>query len=214
MQLTTTEFKKKLKNQSLGLGLIGMSNIGKSFRAKQLADEKKFNRLSVDEAIEKKLGLKGIEAVARWMGPPYDPHYFKTEEKYLATESAVMEAIQIPDKENFVLDMTGSVIYLNEKILEWLKNHFLIVHLDISAGMLDKMTDLFFSHPKPVIWKGMFQIKPKESPEVAFRRCYPEWLKFRLKKYRELADVSISGEYSRNENFTCEQFLEAIESAL
>ena len=46
MQLTTAEFKKKLKNQSLGLGLIGMSNIGKSFRAKQLADEKKFKRLS------------------------------------------------------------------------------------------------------------------------------------------------------------------------
>ena len=53
MRLTAVEFKKKIKNRSLGLGLVGMSNIGKSFRARQLADEMGFERTSVDEAIEK-----------------------------------------------------------------------------------------------------------------------------------------------------------------
>jgi len=213
MRLSQDQFDTALKRGSLRLALIGMSNIGKSFRARQLQDEKRFELFVVDREIEKRLGISGIEAVARWMGPPYAPAYARAEERYLALEAEVIGGI-CPKKGNLVVDSTGSIIYLPAPILEDLKKRFLIVHLAIDKSMIGPMTDRFFAHPKPCIWKGMFRKEPKESPEVALRRSYPEWLKFRHTKYKELADVSISGLYSMSPEITCAQFLKAIREAL
>ncbi|MBI2082304.1 MAG: hypothetical protein HYT76_01925 [Deltaproteobacteria bacterium] len=214
MQLTREEFKRRIEEKRLAIAFIGMSNIGKSYRARQLKEEKRFDLLSVDSEIEKILGLEGIEAVAHWMGFPHERRYPKAERDYLEAEAQVMGQLKPPRKKNFILDTTGSVIYLTPETLGLLKENFFVVHFAVDATMIQEMTEKFFAHPKPVIWGGMFQQKPKESLEVAFRRCYSDWLKFRLTKYHELADLSISGKISTDSKISIDQFLEAIQEKL
>jgi shikimate kinase len=214
MIISQREFGQRMKEKRLRVALIGMSNIGKSYRARQLRDEKGFQLLSVDEEIERILGLEGIEAVSHWMGFPHERRYPQAEKSYLAAEAQVMGEIKVPSGKNFVLDTTGSLIYLDPNLLSSFKKKFLVIHLAVDEAIIPEMTDRFFTHPKPVIWGGMFQQRPKEALEVTFRRCYPEWLKFRLTHYRELADISISGAISRSKEVTSDQFTEAIRSAL
>ncbi|MBI4196270.1 MAG: hypothetical protein HY539_00450 [Deltaproteobacteria bacterium] len=210
MKLTRLEFEQRIENGALPLLLIGMSNVGKSFRARQLRDEKGFGMVSIDEEIEKKLGLAGLEALASWMGFPHQGGYAPKEKVYLQTEQAMMQNLELPQGKNFVVDSTGSLIYLGNKILETLKGNYLIVHLEVVESMIPLMTDKFFTRPKPVVWGGMFERRPKEAVEVAYRRCYPEWLQFRLGKYKQLADVSVSGELSIDPKVTIDRFLEEI----
>ncbi|MBI2981061.1 MAG: hypothetical protein HYY44_01960 [Deltaproteobacteria bacterium] len=214
MKISAIEFEKRLKEKRLAIALIGMSNIGKSTRARQLHEENGFDLLSVDSEIGKGLGLSGTEAVAHWIGFPHEKRYAKAERDYLEAEGRIMREVKIPKKKNFVLDTTGSVIYLAPEILEALKENFLVVHLAIDQSMLQEMTEKFFTHPKPVIWGGMFDQRPKESIEVAYRRCYYSWLKFRLTKYHDLADLWISGRFSTDPKFSIEQFLKAVKEKL
>jgi len=214
MILTKDEFDKKLKGKNLRIAVIGMSNIGKSFRSKQLANEKEFELFSVDDKIEKKLGIDGLKKMAIWMGLPFEKRYASAEAKYLAAEAEVMKEAKPVKGKNCVLDTTGSVVYLPEKVLEKLKRDFFVLHLALVGSMVERMTERFFSRPKPVIWGGMFDKSPKESPEVALRRCYPKWLKFRHEKYKKLADLSISGEFSVSDSISCDEFLDAIRENL
>ncbi len=214
MLLTKRQFDMRIKRGSLPLALIGMSNIGKSFRAGQLEKEKGFQRVSIDDEIGERLGVTGVDGLAHWMGFPFEKRYAAAEAGYLRHEAEAMGGLKISKGKNLVVDTTGSVVYLPQEGLADFRERFLIVHLEVTESMIPEMTDRFFMHPKPVIWGGMFDRRPNESIEVALRRCYPGWLRFRLEKYKGLADLSIPGTTSLGPAVSVDGFIEAIRAQL
>jgi len=185
------------------LCLIGMSSVGKSFCAKNLAATKGYRHIDCDAMIEERLaaelgpqGLSGIEGVATWMGHPTDPQYTENSQRYLSLEREVMEEVlaTLPDDPNasFVIDTTGSVIYLGDAILDALRKKTRIVYLEASEKHVDQ---LFRSYscvrPKPVIWGDSYQPHPNETPDKTLARCYPDLLRERAVRYNALAHVVI-----------------------
>ena len=99
MQLTQEQFEDAIDKGQLAITMIGMSNIGKTYWAKQLA-QKGFDHIICDDFIEAKLGPelqelghKGIQDVSKWMGQPYDARFELNQEKYLRHEIEVMQEI-------------------------------------------------------------------------------------------------------------------------
>jgi len=146
----------------------------------------------VDDEIQKSLGFTTIEESSAWLGYPDSPTYPEREAEYLALEARYTK-VDFLDTEgkNLVFDKTGSVIYVGEYVLEWLREHCLVVHIDAGNDGLEKMVQKFFEHPKPVIWNGFYNRKEGESQQEALVRCYPALLKDRLAKYRVLAHINI-----------------------
>lgn len=209
-----SEWTRRLEAGGVRLALIGMSNIGKSHWTQLLAEAKGFAKISVDAEIARQLGLPDVDQVAAWMGQPYEERYREAEKKYLALEDAITGGISLPDQKNLVVDTTGSVVYLRKKTHQFLKKNFLILHLEVTPNLLTEMIERYFSQPKPVIWGAHYRPAAKESPEETLKRCYPLCLTYRLERYRELADVTISGEISLDPKLTVDQFLEAIRGKL
>lgn len=183
--------------------LIGMSNIGKSHWSKKLADQAGYTRLECDALVEaklepelKRLGYMGITDVARWMGQPYEPQYSETSQKYMACETAVMQEIvellrKAPTSCRYVVDTTGSVIYIDKKILEDLKALTRVIYFEASAAHVNEMFQRYIAKPKPVIWDHQYQPSPQESSEESLKRCYPQLLKSRAVQYSLLADITL-----------------------
>lgn len=191
-QLKKEEMDAHIAAGTFRLGLIGMSNAGKSYRSKKLRDEKKFLWYQVDEEIGKELGLPTIEDVAVWLGYPDGPHYAEHERKYLELEDKYTRNVSMrTNGSNFVFDTTGSVVHLREDALNLLRDNCLVVHLDIGEERLKEAVEKFFHKPKPVAWDGFFSQKEGESAGDALRRCYPKLLHERLARYRALAHVNI-----------------------
>lgn len=214
MRMTRSEFENHLKNNTLKIAFIGMSNIGKSFWSTSLAEEKGFEIYHVDDAIQEVLHLTDMREMAAWMGYPFQPQYEKNSKRYLEIEHKKTISANFSDEGNFVLDTTGSVIYLDTSVQEFLKKNFLVICFDVSTQMLKRMQELYFIEPKSIIWGEHYLPFPEEEPIDALRRCYPWLLKHRMKKYRELADVIIPGELSRMEGLELERFLEIIALSL
>ena len=174
------------------LGFIGMSNAGKSYRSRKLSEEKGFLWYQVDEEIQKAFGFSDRGQISGWLGLPAAPEYPEREKKYLELENeCTRHASMRTDGKNFVFDTTGSVPHLEPETLDILRQNCLLVHLDVGEGKLERMMEKFFEKPKPVAWCGHFFVRPNESQDEALRRCYPELLKTRLAKYRELAHLTI-----------------------
>ena len=123
--------------------LIGMSNAGKSYWSEKLEKEKGYKRICCDDLIEERLkpilkkgGYSGIKDVSKWMGQPYDEQYKKNSSQYLDCEISVMkdavkllETIQ-NDNKNIVIDTTGSVIYVNRKVLSKLAQISKVIYIE------------------------------------------------------------------------------------
>lgn len=162
--------------------LVGMSGAGKTHWSKEL-EKKSFKRFGCDDLLEKKLNgnFSGIKSVAEWMGRPSDKNYRKRCREYLACEQKALEDILTEIAkctENVVIDTTGSVIYLDKKILKKLKALTKIVYLEIPPAYYQKMEQKYFADPKPVIW-GNF-------------KTYHDLLIFRARRYQKLADTVIN----------------------
>lgn len=194
-QLKPEEFDAHIAQGTFRLGFIGMSNAGKSYRSKKLRDEKGFLWYQVDEEIYKALRLADMAAISTWLGYPTSPQYPEHEKKYLELENEfTRHASMQTGGKNFVFDTTGSVPHLEPETLDVLRQNCLLVHLDVGEGKIEQMMEKFFQKPKPVAWCGHFFVRPGESEEQALRRCYPELLAGRLKKYRELAHITVPAE--------------------
>lgn len=192
MLLTRSQFNQKFKANQLRLAFVGMSNIGKSARSRGLAEEKRFEKASIDKKIAQKLGLKNEEDIANWLGMPYDEGFLAKQKEYLNLENKLTLNAKIPENKNFILDTTGSVIYLEPSVLAFLKKNFLIIHFKAPQAILAKMIEKFFSQPKPLVWGDKFSVcKKEETTEDALKKCYPKLLNFREKKYQQLADISL-----------------------
>lgn len=211
--LTSEEFDAHVENRTFRLSFVGMSNCGKSYRAKTLAHDSDFFWYQVDDDIQKELGLGGQEAVSAWIGYPTSLTYPERERRYIDLENKFtgQAAMQSPGK-NFVFDTTGSVIHLDSSVLDLLRENTLVVHLDVGDESLENLIEQFFRMPKPVAWSGYFTQKSGESEESALRRCYPTLLQERLKRYRALAHINIDA--SELHDASGEQTLAIIRSKL
>lgn len=214
MLITRTEFDERIKNKTLKLCFVGMSNIGKSHSTQLLKADYDFSAFDVDAAIIEKLSLAGMNDIAAWLGYPYEESYQARQTEYLGIEAEqTLPTSAITDK-NFILDTTGSVIYLSAEILDQLKKDYLIINFDAGAGMLDLMIEGYFNTPKPVVWGNSFNKQDTETDNEALRRCYPELLSHRVARYRELADITLPGEFTKFEGLTAERFLEILRLSL
>ncbi len=211
---------------SKSIALIGMSNNGKSYWSKRIAQEKGFTRICCDDEIERalepelqSLGYKGIADVARWMGLPFEEHSRLNQLHYLSIETHVMDEIfkhLARGATNLIIDTTGSVIHCGEAVRELLKRFTTVVLLDTPESAQQEMIDAFFANPKPVIWGEHFSFEatatgiPEESMD-AVRRCYPKLLEARNRLYREWAEVSIARGIARDPELTVDGFLDMVD---
>ncbi len=190
--LSHDEFDTHLKNGTCRLSFVGMSNGGKSYRARVLRDQCDFLLYSVDDEIIKELGFRDMDEISAWMGYPSSPGYAEREAQYLELEGKfTKQAAMKTHGRNLVFDTTGSVAQLDTKVLDALDEHTLIVHIDVGESALPRLMERFFKEPKPVAWGEFFTMQPGESEETALRRSYPTLLNERLKRYRSLAHVNI-----------------------
>ncbi|OGG70594.1 hypothetical protein A3F27_03085 [Candidatus Kaiserbacteria bacterium RIFCSPHIGHO2_12_FULL_53_13] len=193
--LTQAEYEAHIANKTFRLAFVGMSNVGKSYRSQVLRDECGFMWYHVDEEIQKSLGFKAMDEISRWIGYPNSQGYAEREKTYLASEDKHTKVDFLDTNgKNLVFDTTGSVIYLQNPTLAWLKENCLVVNLDIDERAIDTMTKKFFEKPKPIAWSGFFKPNEGETEKETLERCYPELLADRLKKYRALSHINIPAE--------------------
>lgn len=223
MNLSKTRFEQLFQKNQLTLSFIGMSNIGKTYWSEKFSGIG-FKHFNCDDLIEaklspvlKKLGYSGVADVSRWMGQPYDEGFFANQQKYLALEKEIMENIltQIKNKEkqNTVIDTTGSVIHTNENICFNLKQYSLIVYIEADKNMEREMFKQYCKKPKPVIFGNVFNIKGKETNKQALKRCYRKLLDLRGALYTKYADVIIPRGAIPN-NINTRRFISLIEQSL
>lgn len=204
--------------------LIGMSGVGKSYWTNKFK-EQGYTTYSIDDIISIKLqeivkAEKGSDSVeysdslvgdlAKWMGFPDDARYPKNSKIYLAQETQVTE--EVLDKaltvgEDSIIDTTGSVIYIDPKVLQRLQIETTIVFFETSAERLEEMFEEFKRNPKPIIWNNFYAPKPGETEEETLSRCYRELLDSRIISYKRLCHSSVSFDEHRKEGLTVEQLL-------
>lgn len=204
------------------ISLIGMSNSGKSYWSKKL-EKNGFIRLCCDDYIEEKLGSKlrklgyrGIADVSKWLGQPYDKRYQSNSKIYLDYEKEsiikFIDQIRIDYiNRNIIIDTTGSVIYTGSDILKQLKGNTKVVYLETPQKVQDEMYKSYIKEPKPVLWRKSFYKLNDEDDLSALKRCYPEFLKYRTKKYKSLADISLDYYLLRDKNFDIKKFIKLLE---
>ncbi|KAK4529745.1 hypothetical protein CCYA_CCYA02G0602 [Cyanidiococcus yangmingshanensis] len=216
--LARRKFDENLTNNELALAFVGMSNSGKSFRSKKLAEELGFALISVDEEIEKALAEElgtlygaGTDALASWMGFPYHETFREREQRYLQIEEHVTYNARPTNKKNFALDTTGSVVYLSAECQRKIRSEYLVVYLEIAESSLEEMIETFFACPKPVVWGERFAASLDPiSGEEKLRRCYPDLLHWRAQRYREISDVTVPSEVARSREVSSQAFLDYV----
>lgn len=193
--LTQSEFEKHLENKTLRLAFVGMSNAGKSYRARVLQNDCDFMWYNIDGEIQKTLGLKSMEEISEWLGYPNNPTYPERERAYLEAENkhTMIDFLDTHGK-NLVSDSTGSVIYLKEHTHNWLEENCLLVNIEVDKNSTEKLITKYFDNPKPLIWSGFFKQNEGESQNEALSLCYPKLLLNRLEKYRQMSHLNIPAE--------------------
>ena len=198
-----------------------MSGSGKSYWSEKLAWHG-FRRFCLDALITQKLSdrLRREDrnplTLGEWMGFPFQDGYQEREGLYLSLEKQLMAEILdwidenacAGSEANVVLDTTGSVIYTGENLLERLRSLTTIVYFAVPSVIREAMLRQYLSNPRPVLWRGIFNIEPGESVEEALFRSYNALLDLREVVYRELADVEIDYFTRNNPDFKICDFLE------
>jgi shikimate kinase len=207
-RLTQNEFDKHLDEGTLSLSLVGMSNVGKSFWSEKLAADYNFDRFCCDDFVEVQLDQElrdqnfagGIEDVALWMGQPYDPQFPNTQELYLRHEAASVRAImgRVATGRNSVIDTTGSVVYLDASLRQWLNDQTTVVHIEATQAKRADLFRKYLDRPKPVIWGESYRPRTSELASEALARCYPDLLDFRASRYAAMAHVTLPLELSES----------------
>lgn len=185
------------------ISLIGMSNIGKSYCSRNLAAHHGFKHIDCDALIEKKIsaelahgGHEGTAGMAKWMGFPAEPDYAKNSRRYIGCEEEVMKeaivGLQADNNSSVVLDTTGSVIYAHKAVLDSLRAATRVIYFEATEGHTDALFRSYISHhPKPVIWGDSYKPLAGETPRQTLERCYPELLRDRARRYKEIAHIVI-----------------------
>lgn len=223
MKLSQSQFEQLLKQNKLVLSFIGMSNIGKTYWSKKL-QEVGFRHFNCDGLIEEKLtpvlgelGYSGIEDVSRWMGQPYDERFVVNQNKYLSFERQVMGEIfaQVKNENlnNTVIDTTGSVIHTGKNFSEILKEYSMVICIEASKNMKEKMFEQYLKEPKPVVFGDVYSQEEGGTNIQALSRCYRKLLDLRSTWYAECADVIIPRE-AIEENMSTHEFISLIKHVI
>ncbi|GJD10718.1 hypothetical protein Gasu2_48940 [Galdieria sulphuraria] len=187
--LSRREFDDLLKQSQLRICLVGMSNCGKTLRSLQLAQQFGFERFCVDDKIEQQISnVLQVQGYSSGIEGVAKWMGYPFEERFYRNQELYL-------KRSFVLDTT-------------------VVHLEAPEDMLQEMIQLYFEAPKPVIWGDSFQPLPNEDGISALKRCYPQLLRFRLKRYQQFAHCSVPASVSMNSAFDIDQFIEKIRECL
>ena len=220
--MTTPLISQSLrKTKTVNLALIGMSGAGKSYWSKKM-EEKGYLWYNCDEMIAERLGPelhgKGNTTLnlAKWMGQPFSDRYIKAEKLYLELEEAVVEHIcdeleQATENEPVVVDTTGSLIYLQKKLLNRLRALTKMIHLRLPEEKHEQLFENFINDPKPVIWEGKFKPRKGETPQNALRRCYKDLLSFRNERYSLLADYVLDYSFHHSPEREVDELLDLME---
>ncbi len=208
------------------LTLMGMSGCGKSHWSNALSRQG-FQRFSCDELIAGKLSdcLKkqdgGVMELGEWMGFPFEPGYEDREKRYLAAETEVVREIvrdfesgRLDRSMNIVVDSTGSLIYLDENLLDRLKRHTAFVYFHAPQSLWNEMLLLYSSNPRPILWHGTYHAGENETNDKALARCYKDLIISRDRLYSQYADIMVSAEGLREGNFNALDLLKEIQSKL
>jgi len=188
-------------NQPLRLSLIGMSGSGKSHWVKNL-NALGCPTVCCDDLIEARLapvlkagGYEGINGVAAWMGWPDSPTYLERESEYLREEIATLDeqltSLEKDPHRELVIDTTGSVICTGNHILHRLRKLTTVVYLAASDQEAGLLIERYLRDPKPVLWQGVFQPRPGETPQDTVVRCYPLLIAARRRSYEALAHITL-----------------------
>ncbi len=185
------------------IALIGMSGTGKSYWSFRLA-RTGFERLGCDDQIGLKLarqlalGDASIETIGQWMGFPYDGGFAEREARYLDLEHHVLSGFlntldQRTDQRapSFVIDTTGSVIYLADPLLERLRRAAVVVYLAAAPDNQQQLLAAYRNKPRPVVWQGNYRRNPGEDTAAALARCYMQLLADRDDRYRRWAHLTL-----------------------
>lgn len=194
------------------ISLIGLSGSGKTTLARNLADKHGFVCLSCDELIEEALepelasaGGSGTGRLAKWLGQPFEKGFSAHQERYIECEARSMHEIARAISEEgegreFVIDTTGSFVYLPNITQAEIAGISTIVYLETPADDLKAMFEQYLKDPKPVIWGDMYRPRSGESQRESLGRCYRDLVELRQRRYAAIADVTIP--YSLKERLT------------
>lgn len=211
-----------IPEKPLRLALIGMSGAGKTFWTKKLA-EGGVPVISCDDRIEQKLALRlasggyaGINGVAAWMGWPDSVTYAERESEYLTEEihslDEILNELEKHPEQSLAMDTTGSVIYAGNNLLMRLRRQMKIVYLAASAQEQHLLIERYLNDPKPVLWRGAFQPKGKETPKETVARCYPSLIAARRQSYEALAHCTLQVATLRDGSLDAAAFLKMVQS--
>jgi hypothetical protein len=152
------------------------------------------------------------------MGWPDSPTYTEREAEYLAEEihalDEVLQQLEKQPEKSLVLDTTGSVIYTGNNLLMRLRRRMTIVYLAASAAEQQLLIERYLYDPKPVLWRGAFQPKAKESPRETVARCYPTLIAGRRQSYEALAHCTLQVAALRDASLNAEAFLKMIQNKI
>lgn len=194
MKLSQDEFDQCLAQGELTLCFVGMSNIGKSYTAGIIARDCLFDHIELDALIQDGLGLQDMNALAEWMGFPFEDSYESNSRKYINLESQLIENNIIKVSTNTILDVTGSAIYCEQATLHKLKSSSLIVHISAGADSIETLTERFSTDPKPLIWGDGSENLGSLDDMEQLMAAYPKLLENREHRYSDLADIRLSSE--------------------
>jgi len=110
-----------------------------------------------------------------------------------------------------VVDTTGSLIYLQKKLLNRLRALTKMVHLRLPEEKQEQLFENFINDPKPVIWEGKFKPRKGETPQNALRRCYKDLLSFRNERYSLLADHVLDYSFHHSPEREVDELLDLME---
>lgn len=201
------------------LGLIGMSGIGKTTWAKRFT-EAGFTCIHCDDLIAERLRLDGVADVTTvddlgsWMGFPWSATYHELEARYLRYEAEILREIAASIEHHdahsqpVVIDMTGSVIYVDEQTQAAIERVATIVYLATSPAQQAELLRAYQAKPRPIIWNGHYMPLPHESPEDTLARCYPNLIEARSVIYAAFANVTLEAAVHGDGSLSVAQFLQ------
>ena len=210
------------ETNTVNFALIGMSGAGKSYWSKKM-EEKGYRWYNCDDMIAERLGTElprignSTRNLAKWMGPPFSEGYIEAEKLYLELEEAVVEhicdeleqatEINVP----VVVDTTGSLIYLQKKLLNRLRALTKMVHLRLPEEKHVQLFENFINDPKPLIWEGKFKPRKGETLQNALKRSYKELLSYRNERYSLIADYVLDYSFHHTPDREVDELLDIME---
>lgn len=191
--------------------LVGNSNVGKTHWSIRLEREAGFRRIDVDRIgygnklialLKEELGrTPTIEDAVAWLGQPGTEKYAINCPKLLNWYfEGLRETIDIlrvaAEQTKIVVDSGGSLAHAPEEFISELRKLTHVVCLAVSDKRIDKILQSYQVNPKLVTWPmDSYTTKAGESCQAAMERNYRELIRFREKRYRDMATKACGAEW-------------------